>query len=151
LEEGDVVRTTASLHYTRPLERGTSWSTSFIWGRNHEIAHRRDLDSFLLETLYPATRRNFLTARFEAVDKDELFAGQNDIEHRLGDSTAGTTFRVQGYTAGYTRDITVGHGLEAGLGTNVTAYRIPAAIQPYYGERPWGWNVLLRVRLKSSM
>ena len=151
LEEGDIVRTTASLHYTRPLDRGTSWSTSFIWGRNHEIAHQRDVDSFLVETLYPATRRNFLTARFEAVDKDELFAGQHDIEHRLGDSAAGTTFRVQGYTAGYTRDLAVGRGVEAGMGANVTGYRIPAAIQTYYGEHPWGWNVFLRVRLKSGM
>jgi hypothetical protein len=150
LEEGDVVRTTASLHYTRPLDRGTSWSTSFIWGRNHKIAHQRDVDSFLVETLYPATRRNFLTGRFEAVDKDELFAGQHDIEHSL-EHAAGTTFRVQGYTAGYTRDIAVGHRFEAGLGANVTAYRVPAAIQPYYGEHPWGWNVFLRVRLKSDM
>ena len=148
LEEGDVVRTTASLQYTRPLERGTSWSTSFIWGRNHQIAHQRDVDSWLVETLYPATRRDFVTGRFEVVDKDELFAGQHDIEHRLEDSAAGTTFRIQAYTAGYTRDLLVGRGVEAGLGANVTGYRIPAAIQPYYGEHPWGWSVYLRVRLK---
>src|SRR5260370_4489700 len=35
-EPGDVVRTTASLHYTRPLDAGNCWSTSLIWGRNHE-------------------------------------------------------------------------------------------------------------------
>ncbi len=37
-EPGDVVRTTASLHYSRPTESGTSWSTSLIWGRNHADA-----------------------------------------------------------------------------------------------------------------
>ena len=148
LEEGDVVRTTASVHYSRPLERGTSWSSSAIWGRNHETAKRRDVDSWLVETLYPATRRNFLTARFEMVDKDELFAGQPAIEHAL--ESGGGVFRVQAYTAGYTRDLAVGRGVEAGVGANVSAYRVPAAIQPYYGERPWGWNIYLRVRLKSS-
>ncbi len=32
---------------------------------------------------------------------------------------------------------------------NLTAYAIPAAIQPYYGEHPWGVNVFLRVRIKQ--
>src|SRR5207247_3555537 len=31
-EPGDVVRSTASLHYTKPLSGG-SWSSSLIWGR----------------------------------------------------------------------------------------------------------------------
>ena len=149
LEEGDVVRTTASLQYTRPLERGTSWSTSFIWGRNHQIAHQRDVDSWLVETLYPATRRDFVTGRFEVVDKDELFAGQHDIEHRLEDSAAGTHLPHTGlHRWVHTRHPASVHDVETGLGVNVSAYRIPAAIQPYYGEHPWGWNVYLRVRLK---
>jgi hypothetical protein len=145
-EEGDVVRTTASVQYSRPLDRGTSWSTSLIWGRNHQTATRRNLNSWLLETLYPATRRNFLTARLEMVDKDELFATQPAIEESLA-RTAGSTFRIQAYTVGYTRDIATVHDVEAGIGANVSTYRIPAAIQPYYGERPWGVNIYLRFRL----
>jgi hypothetical protein len=148
-QDGDVVRTTASLHYSRPLERGTSWSTSLIWGRNHQTANRRNLDSWLLETLYPATRRNFLTARVELVDKDELFAAQPAIEQRLA-LTAGNTFRIQAYTMGYTRDIATLRSVETGVGVNGTLYRIPPAIQPYYGERPWGVNVFLRFRLKPA-
>src|ERR1039458_6700107 len=34
-ENGDVIRTTASLHYSRPMARDT-WSSSVIWGRNHD-------------------------------------------------------------------------------------------------------------------
>ncbi|HEX5430566.1 MAG TPA: hypothetical protein VFW83_01265, partial [Bryobacteraceae bacterium] len=49
LEPGDVARTTASLAYTRPMPGG-SWSSSFIWGRNHNTATRRDLNSYLLES-----------------------------------------------------------------------------------------------------
>jgi hypothetical protein len=128
-DEGDVVRTTASLHYTR-----NAWSTSFIWGRNHQTRNKRDLDSYLLETFYPASRKNFLTGRIEVVDKDELFA-------------SGSVFRIQAYTAGYTRDVGSFKDVTAGIGANVTAYAIPAAIQPFYGEHPWGVNIYLRFRL----
>ena len=64
---GDVVRTTASLHYTRPRFSGNAWSTSLIWGRNHSVDSKRDADSYLVETLYPVSRKDFLTARMEVV------------------------------------------------------------------------------------
>jgi hypothetical protein len=137
-EEGDVVRTTGSVHYSRPTDRGASWSTSFIWGRNHETAHHRDVDSWLLETLYPASRRNFVTGRFELVDKDEL-----ELPESLG-----TTFRIAAYTAGYTRDIGTFAGIETGIGANVTFYGVPSAITPYYGDHPRGVNFFLRFRLR---
>src|SRR6185369_8981056 len=35
LEPGDVRRTTASISYNKPFERG-NWASSLIWGRNHE-------------------------------------------------------------------------------------------------------------------
>jgi hypothetical protein len=143
---GDVVRATASLAYTRPLASG-AWATSLVWGRNHETLTGRNLNSYLLETLYPVRRKNFLTGRMELVDKDELFADQPALEAALT-RAAGSTFRVQAYTAGYTRDIAqIGHA-ETGLGMDVTAYSVPAAIQPYYGSHPWGVNVFLRVRIK---
>jgi hypothetical protein len=137
-EEGDVVRTTASLAYSRQTDRGTSWSTSLIWGRNHETFTHRDVDSYLLETLYPATRRDFLTGRIEVVDKDEL-----GLPEQLG-----TVFRIQAYTAGYTHDIVTFHGIETGIGGNVTTYRVPDAIKPYYGDHPRGVNFYVRFRLR---
>jgi hypothetical protein len=136
-EPGDVVRTTASVQYSRPTEKGTSWSSSLIWGRNHPSFPRRDTDSWLFETLYPATRRDFLTARLEVVDKDELDLPQS----------AGSIFRIHAYTGGYTHDIVTWRGIETGLGANFTAYGIPDAIKPYYGDHPWGVNVYLRLRL----
>ena len=51
-EEGNVVRTTASAHYTRE-----GWSTSATWGRS------KGLNSYLIETVYPVRKRNFLTMR----------------------------------------------------------------------------------------
>jgi hypothetical protein len=146
---GEIVRTTASLHYTRPMASRNAWSTSLIWGQNHSIDSKRNTNSYLIETLYPFTRKDFLTARVEVVDKDELFANDHDLEHRLA-LTAGSVFRIQAYTAGYTRDIATVRALEAGIGANVTAYAIPSAIKPYYGDHPWGVNVFLRFRLKPA-
>lgn len=145
-QPGDVVRATASISYTRPLPGG-AWASSLIWGRNHETLTGRNLDAYLLESVYPIARKNFVTGRIEMVDKDELFEDQPAVEESL-DRSAGAAFRVQAYTIGYTRDVWQYRDAETGLGANVTAYAIPAAIQPYYGGRPWGVNVFLRVRLK---
>jgi hypothetical protein len=38
--------------------------------------------------------------------------------------------------------------IETGIGANASIYTLPAAIKPYYGDRPWGVNVFLRLRLK---
>jgi hypothetical protein len=138
LEAGDVMRTTASLQYTRARRSGEAWATSAIWGRNHNTASQHDTNAWLLETVFPATGKDFVTGRFEVVDKDELFPDRNDV------------FRVKAITAGYTRDIATKSNLETGIGANVTGYWIPAGIQPTYGDHPWGVSVYLRVRLKRS-
>jgi hypothetical protein len=147
-ENGDVIRTTASLHYTRPVSHG-QWSSSLVWGRNHETLSKRNVNSYLAESLYPVSKRDFLTGRIEFVDKDELFANQPAIETLLA-RTAGSTFRVQAYTVGFTHDIGTYRGIETGLGANVTAYVIPQAIQPYYGEHPAGVDVYVRFRLRPG-
>jgi hypothetical protein len=128
-EEGDVVRTTASVAYTRG-----GWSSSFIWGRNYQTFKRYALNSGLAETVLPFRRRNFLTGRVEVVDKDEL--------------AVPGIYRVQAYTAGYTRDVGNFKDVETGIGANVTEYVIPAGLQASYGAHPWGVNVYLRVRLR---
>lgn len=145
---GDVVRSTASIHYTRPMQ-GSSWSTSLIWGRNHQTLDHHNLNSYLLESVAPYRRNNFFTGRIELVDKDELFAGQPDLEEQLA-RTAGSTFRIAAYTAGYTRDIGAFHNVETGIGANVTTYTMPAAIRPYYGNHPVSVNVFLRLRLNPK-
>src|SRR5579872_1556283 len=146
---GEVTRITASLHYTRPAAFGNAWSTSLIWGRNHDMTTQHNLNSYLLESVYPIHRKNFITGRVELVDKDELFADDPTVEDHLA-RTAGSTFRIGAYTAGYTRDIGTFDHIETGLGANVTAYSLPAAIKPYYGDRPWGVNLYLRFRLKPQ-
>ena len=146
LQPGDVVRATASVQYTRPMQ-GSGWSTSLIWGRNHDTFDRRNSNAYLLESVVPYRGKNFFTGRAELVDKDELFLDQPDVEASL-DRTAGSTFRIGAYTGGYTRDIGVFHGAETGLGFNFTAFTTPPAIKPYYGQHPVGVDIFMRVRLK---
>ena len=147
LEPGDQVRVTASLHYSRPMQ-GRSWSSSVIWGRNHSTETKRDLNSYLVESVVPVRTGNFITGRFELVDKDELFRGQPDIEERL-DRSYGSTFRIGAYTVGYTRDIHLFQYFDTGLGANFSSYSLPAAIKPYYGDHPAGASFFVRFRLRS--
>jgi hypothetical protein len=153
LEPGDVIRSTASVHYSRPMANGRSWASSLIWGRNHEVYTQRNLNSFLAESVLPVPGHNFLTGRIERVDKDELFSDDPDLEARL-DRTAGSTFRIGAYTAGMTHDLPrLIPSIETGIGANVTTYTLPEAIKPYYGGRPFGVNMFLRLRFspKSKM
>lgn len=146
LEPGDQVRATASLQYVQAMPGG-SWSSTFVWGRNHDTANLRNLNSYLAESVLPVSRKNFITGRAELVDKDELFNGEADIEQRL-DLLRGSTFRVGAYTLGYTRDVAVSRFVEAGVGANFTAYSLPPAIKPYYGNHPVGGNIFVRFRLR---
>ncbi|HWC96083.1 MAG TPA: hypothetical protein VG456_05025 [Candidatus Sulfopaludibacter sp.] len=134
-EQGDVTRVTSSLSYSRPIG-DNSWSTSLIWGRNHDTVTQHNLNSYLAETVYPVSPRNFLTGRWELVDKDEL--------------AAAGIWRIGAYTAGYTRDLGSLPFLETGIGANLTAYTLPENLKPLYGGRPWGVNLYLRLRLKKE-
>ncbi len=139
---GDVVRTTASVSYSVPMDGG-SWSTSVIWGRNHEVLNGRNGDAYLLESVVPFRKRNFFTGRIELVDKDELFAG--DPQSPL----YGQSFRIGAYTGGYTRDLARFHKVQTGIGANVTAYSMPGVLQPLYGGHPVTVYVFVRFRLKA--
>ena len=144
-EPGDMVRSTTSISYTLAIPGG-DWSSSLIWGRDHKTLDQHNLNSYVLESVAPVSRKNFVTGRIELVDRDELFSDQPDLEERLA-RTAGSSFRIGAYTVSYTRDIGTYHNLKTGIGANVTSYSLPGAIKPYYGDRPLGVSVYLRVRL----
>lgn len=132
-EPGDVIRMTGSLHYTRQ-----GWSSSVIWGRNHDTFTHRNLNSYLAESVLPAGKRNFLTGRIELVDKNEL-------------TPIGQSVRIGAYTAGYTRDIPSPlRNVKTGIGANFTAYSLPPLAKAVYGDRPFGVNVFLRFRLEPK-
>ena len=89
-EPGDIVRTTVSVTYNRPVAEG-NWASSLIWGRNHKTIELRNLNSYTAESVYQFRHRNFVTGRFELVDKDELFDNQPSIRDHLAE-TVGSSF-----------------------------------------------------------
>jgi len=135
-EPGDVVRWTASVEYVK-----NNRATTVVWGRNHNTVLQRDTNSFEVESVLPIRRRNFFTGRIESVDKDELF------HERTGPAD---TFRIGAYTLGYTRDVDLVSYLQTGVGANFTTYTLPDALRPFYGDRPFGVTLYLRVRLKAA-
>lgn len=149
LEPGDIVRSTASVEYSRPLAHA-DWSTSFIFGRNHETATGTGTNAFLIESVAPLRKNNFLTGRWESVAKDDLFAAQPAIEQQLLNTVGTITFRIGAYTLGYTRYFPLWAPLETGIGANFSTYTLPEAIVPFYGAHPFGVNVYLHFQLKPK-
>jgi hypothetical protein len=139
LEPGDQVRTEASVTYVRPYGQG-DWATSAIWGRVHKTDNRANLNGYDLESVARFSGVNYVTGRFELVDKDELFAAGNPLY--------GESFRVGAYTAGYTRDFDWVRKIATGLGANFTAYSMPGPVHQYYGQHPVAVLIFLRFRLR---
>jgi hypothetical protein len=133
LEPGDQVRSTSSLSYTR-----AGWSSTFVWGRNHNTATYGNTNSYLAESVVPISRKNFLTGRIELADKDDLFV------------PVPGTFRIGAYTLGYTRDLKLFSYVETGMGANFSAYSLPDSIKPFYGNHPVGGNIFIRLRLRKN-
>lgn len=145
----DVVRSTASVHHTRLMSNGGEWSTSLIWARNYKTIGRYATQAILAETVLPVSRRNLLTSRFEWSQRDELFEYDHDLAHEIFVKTGKRAFNVSAYTVGYTRELGSLRSVQTAVGFNVTAYTFASALNPYYGQRPMGFNVFLRFRLKG--
>jgi hypothetical protein len=146
LEQTDIVRSTASITYNRPLAAG-NWATSLIWGRNHKTFNQSNTNSYLLESVLQFLNRNYLAGRVELVDKDELFAHGEQGEHHPLENRV---FRIGAYTLGYTRDVPLIPYLQTGIGANFTLYDVPDALTPYYGNRPAAFIAYLRFRLSPA-
>ncbi|MBL8232094.1 MAG: hypothetical protein JNL98_26600 [Bryobacterales bacterium] len=148
--EDDVVRSAASVHYTKPVRGTLGWSTSLIWARNYKTIGRYATNALLAETVIPVTRKNLLTGRFEWSQRDELFAYDHDLEHRLFDETGKRAHNVSASTIGYTRELGSAGAMQAAAGFNVTAYSIASTLKLYYGSSPFSASVFLRFRLNRG-
>jgi hypothetical protein len=122
LEPDDIQRTTASVAYS-----GGGWNTSLIYGHNDK-SDGPSTNAWAAESTFKFAGANYLTARGEIVDKDELVGAE--------------TVRVKALTLGYSRDVLP----YAAVGTNVTLYSIPSRIKPEYGSSPRALYLFLRVR-----
>lgn len=128
-------RQTASLEYNLPWTSG-SWASSVIWGRKYKRESRTVQNSYLFESTANFLQRNYAYLRLELVDKDELFP-----ENRLMPS-----YRIGAFTFGGVRDLVQNRVGQIGIGSDVTFYAKPVALNPFYGNSPISFHIFLRFR-----
>ena len=145
LEPGDVRRTTASISYNKPFERG-NWATSLIWGRNHE-SHSGEifnLNGYVAESTVKFIDRNYLYTRLELTDKNSILRDADRL--RLGITEHHPSFRIGAYTFGGARDIWNTEKTSVAIGSDLTFYSKPSILDPIYGSHPVSWKLFVRVR-----
>ena len=143
--EADIRRTTASLQYNRPFERG-NWASAFVWGRNHVSApgEVRNVNGYTAESTVNFLDKNYLYTRLELVDRDELL--RDSERAQLGIAAHHPIFRIGAYTFGGLRDIWKTDKISFGVGSDITFYSKPAILDQLYGNNPVGWKLFFRVR-----
>jgi hypothetical protein len=146
----DVVRTTASVQYTRPRSGGADWSSSVMWARNYKNVARRATHAFLAETAIPFLAKNTVVGRFEWSQRDELFEYDHHLANEIFEQTGKRAFDVAAYTVGYTREIGTLNNVNVAIGTNMTAYGVANELKPFYGNYPVGVTMFLRFRLQGE-
>jgi len=143
--DADIRRTTASVQYNKPFNRG-NWASAFVWGRNHVSApgEVRNLNGYTAESTVNFLDKNYLYSRLELVDKDDLL---RPAEHSLlGIKTDHPSFRIGAYTFGGVRDVWNTDKISVGLGSDLTFYGKPAILDRIYGNNPVSWKLFLRIR-----
>jgi hypothetical protein len=141
----DIHRATASLQYNKTIKRG-NWASAFIWGRNHQSGggDRANLNGYTAESTINFLDKNYLYTRLELVDKNELLRPADRA--RLGITEAHPSFRIGAYTVGGARDFWKTDKLSLAIGSDVTFYSMPAALNVIYGSNPVSWKLFLRLR-----
>lgn len=98
------------------------------------------LTAWLGEANWDFSEHNSLFGRIENVRNDELFP---DHSHPLHDQP----FRITKFQVGYARHIPLAGPLMLTLGGSAAAYAKPDALDPYYGNSPFGYTLFARVSL----
>jgi hypothetical protein len=138
-------RTTASVQYNKPLNRG-NWASAFIWGRNHTSSPTEvhNLNGYTLESTVNFLNKNYLYTRLELVDKNELLRPSDRALLRITDDHP--SFRIGAYTFGGVRDFLSNDKVSVGIGSDLTFYSKPAILDRIYGTNPVSWKLFFRIR-----
>jgi hypothetical protein len=141
----DVRRTTASMHYNKPFNRG-NWASAFVWGRNHVSGpgEIHNLNGYTAESTLNFLDKNYLYTRLELVDKDDLLRPSDRA--LLGIADDHPSFRIGAYTLGGVRDIWNTEKISLGVGSDLTFYSKPSVLDQIYGNNPVGWKLFFRIR-----
>jgi hypothetical protein len=143
--DADLRRVTASVQYNKKFDRG-NWASAFVWGRNHLSEHgeTRNLNGYTFESTVNFLDKNYLYTRLELVDKDELLRASDRA--LLGITNDHPSFRIGAYTFGGARDLWNTDKVSFAVGSDLTFYSKPSALDPIYGRRPVSWKLFFRIR-----
>lgn len=133
-------RTTASVHYHNG--NGLSATGAFSAKKHVEAGggvSEPTLTAWLGEVNWDLTDRHTLFGRVENLRNAELFP---DHAHPLHDQS----FRVTKFQAGYAYRVPLGP-VNLALGGSVATFAKPAALDPYYGDSPFGYTLFARFSL----
>ena len=133
----DVDRTTASILHARDWESG-HWESMVAWGRN-QTRPGSTLDAFTAESALTLRTRHTLFARFERLQKDELF--------EASDPRAGVGYWVGEASAGYRFDFRASRRPRVGIGVVGSLISVPRDIQDAYGRNPTAVMVFTHLEL----
>lgn len=133
----NLIRTTASITLNNRLGGGLA-QTTLAWGRNSPDGSQQT-HAYLLETAYRLNRQSVF-ARFENVDKDELFTST--------DSLNGRVFKIAKLAVGYSLEIGHTDTFLANLGVEISGYTKPKVLDAIYGSNPYGLIVFTRFNLQ---
>jgi len=139
LEPGNIVRSTASISWTRKSGPDVS-SVTAAYGRNDSDHGARN--AVLVEAARKAGL-NSLYGRFEAVQVETALLQTGTI---VEGPAAELRSPVFAFTFGGVRDFVRWRGFEGGIGADVTFYGVPAALQPMYSSGPVSFHVFFRLR-----
>ncbi|WP_420242513.1 hypothetical protein [Roseiterribacter gracilis] len=136
--EIDQHRFTASASYTAEIAPEVKLATTLAYGRNQKQPGG-STDAVLLESAAIFADRHTVFARYENVDKDELFPLHSDPLHDRG-------FRVNKLSVGYQFTTSLGGPFKLDLGGVVSGYAYPGTLDRAYGSSPVSGMVFGRIR-----
>jgi len=139
LEHGNVIRTTASVSWTRIRTTGMSAMT-VGYGRNDQAGQQAAFGEFTRQfgSYIVSSRAEFVQIENELLLDDTVPASASlhaDHLDQLGAFTIGAIRRVGRW-----------RGFETGLGVNASTYAVPNALRTTYGAHPLSLQLFVQVR-----
>ena len=139
LEHGNVIRTTASVSWTRIRTTGMSAMT-VGYGRNDQAGQQAAFGEFTRQfgSYIVSSRAEFVQIENELLLDDTVPASASlhaDHLDQLGAFTVGAIRRVGRW-----------RGFETGLGVNASTYAVPNALRTTYGAHPLSLQLFVQVR-----
>ncbi len=143
LEPGNIVRSTASVSWTRASGVNVTAMTA-AYGRNDTEQGARG--AVLLEGARRMSRNTWY-GRWETLQVETALLQTGSVGEGL---SAGVRDPIHALTIGGVRDVIEAFGVEGGFGADVTWHGVPNDLRSAYGAHPASFHLFFRVRPKAG-